>query len=102
MNDDSPVLRRQVCSRLIGSPPNDAPFGWLMVPLAALGMVATLPGRTHRGVMGKSSGGYGALVLGLLHPETFGAVACHSGDMCFEYCYRGDVPKALSQIQPAA
>jgi len=61
----------------------------------------TLAGRAHRGVMGKSSGGYGALVLGLLHPETFGAVACHSGDMCFEYCYRGDVPKALSQIQPA-
>jgi len=61
----------------------------------------TLAGRAHRGVMGKSSGGYGALVLGLLHPEVFGAVACHSGDMCFEYCYRGDVPKALSQIQPA-
>ena len=61
----------------------------------------TLAGRAHRGVMGKSSGGFGALVLGLLHPEVFGAVACHSGDMCFEYCYRGDVPKALSQIQPA-
>ena len=61
----------------------------------------TLPGREHRGVVGKSSGGYGALVLGMLHPETFGAVASHSGDLYFEYCYLPDVPKALTQIQSA-
>ena len=61
----------------------------------------TLPDRGHRGVSGKSSGGYGAMVLGMMHPATFGAVACHSGDMCFDYCYRGDVPKALTEIQRA-
>ncbi len=61
----------------------------------------TLPGREHRGVVGKSSGGYGALVLGLMHAETFGGVASHSGDLCFEYCYLPDVPKALTQIQSA-
>lgn len=61
----------------------------------------TLPGREHRGVAGKSSGGYGAMVLGMRHPEVFGAIACHSGDMEFDYCYRGDVPKALTQIQNA-
>ena len=61
----------------------------------------TLARREHRGVAGKSSGGYGALVLGMMHPETFGGLACHSGDMYFEYCYRGDVPKALTQIQKA-
>jgi len=60
-----------------------------------------LPGRAHRGVAGKSSGGYGALVLGLMHPETFGAVACHSGDMYFEYCYLPDVPKFCTQVQSA-
>ena len=53
----------------------------------------TLPGRDHRGVAGKSSGGYGALVLGMRHADVFGAVACHSGDMCFDYCYRGDLPR---------
>ena len=61
----------------------------------------TLAGREHRGVAGKSSGGYGALVLGLLHPETFAAVASHSGDLYFEYCYQPDFAKALTQIQKA-
>src|SRR5262245_40490399 len=61
----------------------------------------TAPGRAHRGVMGKSSGGYGALVLAMRHPDVFGAVASHSGDVYFEYCYRGDVPKACTQLQEA-
>jgi enterochelin esterase family protein len=61
----------------------------------------TLAGREHRGVMGKSSGGYGAIVLAMRHADVFGAVACHSGDMYFDYCYRGDVPKFCSIIQQA-
>ena len=61
----------------------------------------TLPGRAHRGVMGKSSGGYGALVLAMRHPDLFGALASHSGDLYFDYCYRGDVPKFCSQVQEA-
>ncbi len=61
----------------------------------------TLGAREHRGVIGKSSGGYGAMVNAMRHPDVFGAVACHSGDMEFDYCYRGDVPKALTQIQKA-
>jgi enterochelin esterase family protein len=35
------------------------------------------------------------------HPEVFGALACHSGDMMFDYCYRGDVPKFCSAVQRA-
>ena len=61
----------------------------------------TLASREHRGVAGKSSGGYGALHLGLRHPGLFGAVACHSGDMLFEYCYQPDFPKACSVLQEA-
>jgi enterochelin esterase family protein len=61
----------------------------------------TLAGRGHRGVMGKSSGGYGAIVLAMRHPDLFGAVACHSGDMYFDYCYRGDVPRFCSLVQEA-
>jgi enterochelin esterase family protein len=61
----------------------------------------SLPGRAHRGIAGKSSGGYGALVLGMRHADVFGAVVSHSGDVCFEYCYRGDVPKLLTGIQKA-
>ena len=61
----------------------------------------TRAGRDHRGIVGKSSGGYGALVQGMRHPEVFGAVGCHSGDMLFEYCYRGDVPKFCARVQNA-
>ena len=61
----------------------------------------TLATRDARGVAGKSSGGYGALTLGMKHSDVFGAVACHSGDMGFDYCYRGDVPRACTQLQQA-
>ncbi|HSQ59574.1 MAG TPA: alpha/beta hydrolase-fold protein [Acidobacteriota bacterium] len=59
----------------------------------------TLPGARYRGVAGKSSGGYGALTLGMKHPETFGAIACHSGDMFFEFCYTRDFGPALRRIR---
>jgi enterochelin esterase family protein len=61
----------------------------------------TLAGRGHRGVAGKSSGGYGALRLAMKHPDVFGALACHSGDMAFDYCYRGDVPRFASVVHAA-
>lgn len=61
----------------------------------------TLPGAEHRGVMGKSSGGYGAIVLGMQHPDVFGAVACHSGDMGFELCYKRDFGPAARRIRKA-
>lgn len=61
----------------------------------------TLADARHRAVAGKSSGGFGALRLGMLHPNVFGALACHSGDMLFEYCYRTDFPKTVSVLQAA-
>jgi enterochelin esterase family protein len=61
----------------------------------------TIAAREHRAILGKSSGGYGALVQAMRHPEVFGALACHSGDMYFEYCYRGDVPKFCARVQNA-
>ena len=57
--------------------------------------------RDTRGVMGKSSGGFGALTLGMSHPDVFGALACHSGDLYFEFCYAPDLPKACSVFQEA-
>jgi enterochelin esterase family protein len=50
-------------------------------------------------VLGKSSGGYGAMVLGMRHPDVFQALACHSGDMYFEYCYQADFPKAVDILR---
>src|SRR5579862_5020776 len=51
-----------------------------------------------RGVFGKSSGGYGSMILGMRHPDVFGALACHSGDMAFDLCYAGDFPKFCNAI----
>lgn len=58
-------------------------------------------GRRHRAVMGKSSGGYGALVQGMRHAESWWAVACHSGDIGFEWCYLRDMPSTLDAIARA-
>lgn len=60
--------------------------------------------RTHtepsqRAVVGKSSGGYGAIVLAMRHSDVFGVVACHSGDMAFEYCYLPDFPAAMIELE---
>ncbi len=56
------------------------------------------PGREHRAVFGKSSGGYGAIVHGMRRADAWGAVACHSGDMAFDLCYRPDFPKTLNVL----
>lgn len=50
-------------------------------------------------VAGKSSGGYGALVLAMRHPEIFSMAACHSGDLGFEYCYLPDFPQAMLELE---
>lgn len=51
-----------------------------------------------RAVMGKSSGGYGALVHGMRHADVFGMVASHSGDAYFEYCYPPDFIKYVRHV----
>jgi pimeloyl-ACP methyl ester carboxylesterase len=52
-------------------------------------------------VLGTSSGGYGALVLGLRHPELFSALASNAGDAYFEYCYPPDFPVAFRELRKA-
>lgn len=58
----------------------------------------TKPDAAHRAVVGKSSGGYGALVHAMRHPEVFGAAAAHSSDCYFEYGYLPDFAKAKRAI----
>jgi enterochelin esterase family protein len=52
----------------------------------------------YRAIAGKSSGGYGAIVQTMQHPDIFGLVACHSGDMYFDFCYKPDFAKFLNAI----
>lgn len=51
---------------------------------------ATLPHAANRGIAGKSSGGYGALITPMLRPDVFGALASHAGDSLFETCFAGE------------
>ena len=47
----------------------------------------TIARRDARAVQGKSSGGYGAMVLGMLCPEVWGAIGSIAGDAGFEHAY---------------
>jgi hypothetical protein len=58
----------------------------------------TLAAREHRGCFGKSSGGYGAIVHGMKYPQTWGAIADHSGDAYFEFVYGHDWPNTLTEL----
>jgi S-formylglutathione hydrolase FrmB len=55
-------------------------------------------GAGKRGVFGKSSGGYGAMVHALLHPDFWSAAAVHSGDMGFELLYRHEFVPVLRAL----
>jgi S-formylglutathione hydrolase FrmB len=61
----------------------------------------TLPKAAARAVVGHSSGGYGALVMGRYHPELFSHLSAQSPDAYFEYCYLPDLPKAASALLKA-
>jgi enterochelin esterase family protein len=69
-------------------------------------VVATIDGRYRtyatreaRAIGGKSSGGFGALVLGMRHADVFSAVASHAGDMYFELSIIPDVPVAVRTLR---
>lgn len=48
----------------------------------------TIPEREQRAVAGKSSGGYGALVMAMRHSDKFGLAASIAGDCYFEMSYK--------------
>jgi S-formylglutathione hydrolase FrmB len=51
------------------------------------GHYRTRPDAAHRAIMGKSSGGFGAMITPMLRPDLFGALATHAGDALYELCY---------------
>jgi hypothetical protein len=59
----------------------------------------TMPDRDRRGIAGKSSGGYGAMVTPMLRPDLFGALATHAGDALFECCYQPEFPKCARLLR---
>jgi pimeloyl-ACP methyl ester carboxylesterase len=60
--------------------------------------LGTVPRREARAIVGKSSGGYGALRMGRDRPDVFAHLACHAGDAYFEYCYLPDFPAVAAAL----
>jgi hypothetical protein len=52
-----------------------------------------------RGITGKSSGGYGAMVTPMLRPDLFQGLATHAGDALFEHCYLPDFREAVRAVR---
>jgi hypothetical protein len=63
------------------------------------GRYPTLADRAHRGLAGKSSGGYGAMVVPMLRPDVFGALASHAGDALFECSYHRTFPEVARSLR---
>ncbi len=59
----------------------------------------TISDRAHRGLTGKSSGGYGAMVVPMLRPDIFGALASHAGDALFEASNLPDFPRVARHLR---
>lgn len=59
---------------------------------------AAVRGPEGRALLGKSSGGFGALTLAMRRPEAFGHAVSHSGDMGFDACYLPDLRKLCAAL----
>jgi S-formylglutathione hydrolase FrmB len=88
-------------SQFLNSPGTGRYLDYLCDELVAFvdGRYRTLASREHRGVTGKSSGGYGAMVVPMLRPDVFGALASHAGDALFEMCYLPDLSVAVRALR---
>jgi len=54
---------------------------------------------SHRGIQGKSSGGFGAMITPMLRPDLFGGLATHAGDALYELCYIPEFAKAVRALR---
>ncbi len=59
----------------------------------------TIRDKNSRAVMGKSSGGYGALVMAMRHADKFGLACSTSGDAYFEFCYFPGIAEGFRAIK---
>ena len=57
------------------------------------------PPPAHRAIMGKSSGGFGAMITPMLRPDLFGALATHAGDSLYELCYVPEFGKSVRHLR---
>lgn len=53
----------------------------------------------QRGIMGHSSGGFGALVTGMLRPDAFGNICSSAGDSCYEALFPPLITPTINAIE---
>jgi S-formylglutathione hydrolase FrmB len=53
----------------------------------------------NRAIMGKSSGGFGAMITPMLRPDLFGALGTHAGDSLYEFCYLPEFAKDVRHLR---
>jgi S-formylglutathione hydrolase FrmB len=63
------------------------------------GRYRTVASAGQRAIMGKSSGGFGAMITPMLRPDLFGALATHAGDSLYEYCYLVEFGKSVRHLR---
>ncbi|MDQ3751253.1 MAG: alpha/beta hydrolase-fold protein, partial [Acidobacteriota bacterium] len=63
------------------------------------GNFRTIRDKNSRAVMGKSSGGYGALIMAMRHADRFGLACSTSGDAYFEFCYFPGIAEGFRAIK---
>jgi S-formylglutathione hydrolase FrmB len=59
----------------------------------------TLNSPQHRGIMGKSSGGFGAFITPMLRPDIFGGLASHAGDSLYELSYLREFAECVRYLR---
>lgn len=59
----------------------------------------TLDAPAHRGIQGKSSGGFAAMITPMLRPDLFGGFATHAGDALYEVLYLADFRKVVRALR---
>lgn len=65
------------------------------------GRFHTHQSRDYRGVIGHSSGGFGALACGMLRSDRFGAICSSAGDCWYEFLYTHTIPITVSTVRTA-
>lgn len=59
----------------------------------------TAADRDRRAITGKSSGGYGAMVVPMVRPDVFGALASHAGDALFRLSMTPSIAKTIRTLR---
>ena len=56
-------------------------------------------GKGRRGITGRSSGGYAAIIYGMLYSDVWSAIACHAGDMAFDLTNVDMIPGVANTLE---